>query len=400
MRLATAGLALLVVLAGCSGAIAPPGAGSSDDPGTSTTGEPESIRVVNGSLPFDHEALFAEVREMLAVEAAPPESIRVQRDADMGIQREPMPHFYRIVGIERPAGSSRSATALGYVNGPSAVYVNEKLVEHDSQLRLTLAHEYVHVVQGRTDAFDRLRANVPEANTTDGTVVRRSVLEGGAVMVETRYWNRTDGDGTSPAAGMRRSYEGTSGAKQWVFAPYHYGYRYVTVHANSTTEIEALYDSPPRTSEELIHGLPGGAEPLPPLSVDVERSEWAIEDTDRTGELFVRIALDTELSADTAADAAAGWGTDTRVALANGEEKAYVWALRWDDPANATEFQSAFREYVDARATADGDVWTDDETAFRIDRVDDETVVILLGNESFVRTADVDGSDATVTVSD
>lgn len=395
MRKASLAIVILVVLAGCSGAIQPPG--PSEDPGGPFADE-RTITVTNGTLPIDHQWVYAEVTRILAVEAEPPKTIELEPDSAMGIQREPMPPFFRLVGIERPSGATRTATALGYVRSPKAVYINERLTEDETQLQLTLAHEYVHVIQGRTGAFAQLREGINNPNTTDGQVVRTSILEGSATTVETVYWERHVDTGTSPADGMTNSYRSTSGARQWVFAPYHFGTNYVQKRVDSPEDMGTVYENPPQTSEELLHGLSGGAEPLPPLSVGVRSADWERNGTDRTGELFVRVALDTELERDRATRAAAGWGTDSRVALVNGDDRAYVWALRWDDRANATEFDRALGAYLDDRATTDGDVWMDGSTAFDSERVDDETVVLVLGDESFVRQVHVRGTNGSVTV--
>ncbi|MFB6132161.1 MAG: hypothetical protein ABEJ44_01990 [Halanaeroarchaeum sp.] len=391
MRRAALILVVLVVLSGCSSPISAPGGPDSVDPRSEGTQGAVTIAVENGSLPVDHTALYRNVTRMLGVDAEPPTTIFVEPNSEMGIQLEPMDPFFQLVGIDRPASASRTATALGVVGTPQAVHLNEQILSDEAQTRLTLAHEYVHVVQMRTDVPESLRARVPAPRTTDGRLVRNAVLEGAAVSVETRLCKRYGATGTSPAAEMERSYETTSGARQWLYARYHFGYEYVQSRAPFTS-IADVYDSPPRTSEELVHGLPRGAEPMPPLSVVVPSDEWSVESRDRAGELFVRVALDTQLSTETAANAAAGWGVDTRVELHDDGKRAYVWALRWDDPANASEFRGAFRTYLEERATSDGDVWIDDGRAFRTVRVENETVVVLLGNESFVRNASVGGS--------
>lgn len=395
MRSAVVAVALLVVLAGCSAGVTPPGVTP-----TSTTNPTQqgSITVTNGTLPVDPNGLFSDVTTMLAVDAQPPARIELEPDDQMGIVKDPMPPFYRLVGIERPPGSSRAATALGYVADPSAVHLNDKLLGDQRQLQLTLVHEYVHVVQSKTGEMGQLDRSIPDPNTTDATIVRRSILEGAAVTVETTYWRRHFDSGTSPAQGMAGSYAATEGARQWVYAPYYFGYDYVTARTNSTTEIAGLYRSPPHTTEELIHGRPGGSEPQPPLQVGVDSSNWTVNGTDREGELFVRVALDTELSSDRAATAAAGWGTDQRVTVENGDRRGYVWALRWDDAANATEFEDAIHAYLDDRATRTDGIWTDGSAAFDETRVGPQTVVLTLGNESFVRSATVDGTDGSVSV--
>lgn len=398
MRRAVLAIGLVVVLAGCSSAIAPPGGTATEETSNGTTAEERSIAVEGGSIPVDHTTLFDDVTRMLAVDAAPPDTIYVEPDSEMGIQKEPMNPFFRLVGIERSNDADRTATALGYVSGPQSVYVNEKVLMDEEQVTLTLVHEYVHVVQGRTDAIERLNSAIDDPKSTDGMIVRHAVLEGPAVSAETRIWTQRGYDGSTPAAGMSRSYETTSGAKQWIYARYYFGYEYLQTRNVSMTAIDDLYDSPPRTSEELIHGMAAGSEPLPPLSVAVESAEWDVRSRDRTGELFVRVALDTEVSANDATEAAAGWGTDTRVELSSDEERAYVWALRWDDATNATEFEETFQEYLDERATKNDGVWIDDDAAFSYTRVDDETAVVFLGSESFVRTASVEGTNESVRV--
>lgn len=391
MRMAAVVVVLLLV-AGCAGVpVSPPGDASIAD-GRLTP----DITVVNGTLPVDPGALYHEVSAMLGTAAAGPETIDVEPNEQMAIVREPMPPFFRLLGVDRPAGTDRAATALGYVAEPSTVHVHQKLLDDPRQLRLTLVHEYVHVVQGRTGAFAALDRSIPGRNTTDGGITRSSVLEGVAVSVETAYWRTHDGEGTSPAEGMATSYAVTEGARQWIFARYHFGYRYVQSRTDSLEEASRLYERPPHTAEELIHRLPGGSEPMPPLTVAVDRPDWHRNGTDRTGELFVRVALDTHLGSTEAADAAAGWGTDARVALTRGDARAYVWALRFDDAANATEFRSAMAGYLDERASIDDGVWTDGDAAFRMRRVGPQTVALALGNESFVRSTTLSGTNGRV----
>ncbi|MFB6070886.1 MAG: hypothetical protein ABEJ76_07660 [Halanaeroarchaeum sp.] len=394
MRTAALVVAVLVVLAGCSAPVPP----SHGDAAVRDDHEIRDVAVENGSIPVNATALYGTVARMLETDARAPGRIVLEPNSAMGIAREPMPPFFQIMGVDRPPGATRAATALGYVADPSTVHLNRNLVDDPEQVRLTLVHEYVHVVQGRTDAGEALRENVPDPNTTDGTMVRTSVLEGVAVGVETAYWNRTVDDGMSPAAGMEASYEATDGVRQWLYARYHFGYEYVQARTTTLAGADSLYASPPRTTEELLHRLPPGTEPMPPLSVDVRSAEWNRNGTDRLGELFVRVALDTELDANRSRTAAAGWGVDRRVAVTDGSETGYVWALRWDDAANATEFHAAMRAYLDDRATRREGVWEDGDATFALHRVGTETVVVTMGPASFVREAGVDGTNANVVV--
>ncbi|MFB6093786.1 MAG: hypothetical protein ABEJ77_02445 [Halanaeroarchaeum sp.] len=390
MRRAPVGLALLVLLAGCASPIAAPGAGQSDETAT--------IRVENATLPIDPGRPFDWVTDRLESEAAPPRRIAVVPTERMAIMRDPVSPFFDLVGVDRPEGADRTATALGYVADPDVVHVNAILLSDPDQLRSTLVHEYVHVVQKRRGAPQTLRASVPAANTTDGRAVRLAVMEGVATAVETEHWRTHGGTGSSPVEAMGRSFRATEGARQWLYAPYYLGARYVESRPVALAAVEEYYADPPHTTEELLAGLPSGAEPLPPLAVTVATGDWQRNGTDRMGQLFVRVALATQLDAERASAAADGWGTDVRVAVTSDNRTAYVWALRFDDRTNATAFENATRAYLADRATKRGGVWIDDGAAFSLSRVGRETVILILGNRSFVTAADVSGSSASVRV--
>lgn len=405
MQRGALGLVLVIVLAGCTAPIAPPaGNGTSQTTGTPSattqTSSQADIQVENGTLAVDEDRLFQTVVGMLDTDAAPPDTIVFESDRAMAIASDPMPPFARLMGIRRPPGASRTGTALGYVGDPSTVHVHEKLQDDDRQARLTLVHEYSHVVQRRNGVMQTVSSNITASQTTDGTVVTRSTIEGAATAVTTAYWERSIETGTSPAATMESAYEGTSGARQWLYAPYHFGYRYVDERTRTVADIDDVYRNPPRTSEELIHELPPGSEPVPSLAVAIDSKSWERNGTDRTGELFVRVALDTELSSATAERAAAGWGNDVRVAIDHDDGgRAYVWALRWDDARNATAFDGAMTDFLEDRGTrTDGGYWIDDGDAFSTTQVSTETIVVVAGNQSFVRSANVSGSNERVRV--
>ena len=127
-----------------------------------------------------------------------------------------------------------------------------------------------------------------------------------------------------------------------------------------------------------------------PLEVSVEEAEgWNLENRDRMGELFLRVALRTELNRSTAVDAAAGWGDDRKLSYTNGEDSGYAWVLRWDNSTEATEFEDAFRTYLGEKASEQDGVWVGDgaNSSYRVERTTETTVVVFLGNDSFVRNA-------------
>lgn len=73
--------------------------------------------------------------------------------------------------------------------------------------------------------------------------------------------------------------------------------------------------------------------------------------------------------------------------------------LRWDSPAEADEFHAAMTDYLDARGERTDGRWTDGTEQFALQRVGDETVVVLAGPEAFVANASADGESDAVTVS-
>jgi hypothetical protein len=109
------------------------------------------------------------------------------------------------------------------------------------------------------------------------------------------------------------------------------------------------------------------------------------------------------LTTEDAHTAAAGWDHDRLLELTHtpGDDttSGYVWTLRFDDAPNASTFQSAIQDYLDARATAvDGDTYTIEDQAWRATRVDDRTVALVVGPDPFTDAVTVSSENATGTV--
>ena len=79
------------------------------------------------------------------------------------------------------------------------------------------------------------------------------------------------------------------------------------------------------------------------------------------------------------------------IARTDDGDAGHAWALRWDDAANASEFVATFQAYRDGDATGA-------DTAIRLTRVSDETVVVLVGDPRFVDAATANGTNDRVTV--
>ncbi|WP_436930993.1 hypothetical protein [Halosimplex halobium] len=256
-------------------------------------------------------------------------------------------------------------------------------------VELILAHEYVHILQDGVEGYDRV-------SDVESFAVRRSLSEGSAVYVADRYADRYDRrwNGTTPLGIRECIYHRIGDANRGLAGRYYFGARHFAQRVDSPADLSAVYRSPPRTTEQLIHGLGPDEERVANLSVSVrQRGRWIGDTRQRAGELRLRSWLRTGLDADRAGTAATGWGADERLTFDRGERTGVAWVLRMDSPGDADELAAALD---DLEATLESRDATSVETA----RVGDGTVVAFAGPESFVAGAEATGSagDVTVTV--
>jgi len=118
------------------------------------------------------------------------------------------------------------------------------------------------------------------------------------------------------------------------------------------------------------------------VTTDTGEFELVQSPTGRAGELVTRITLRDATGKPQAVNASEGWGNDRVVVFEDGWERSVAWVTRWDTAADADEFAAAARTLGNE---------TDTE-AFRTTRLDEETVVVFAGTESFVETASASGN--------
>ncbi|MFT4891244.1 MAG: hypothetical protein ACI9YT_002170 [Halobacteriales archaeon] len=437
------GLALLLVIAGCSAPIAGDGTmgtatdaastetanaaetaetteaartTTNDPPPTATaTGGPPDVAVEGGSLPVDPGVVFARVQDVAGTDASPPDAVRVveNRSALFGTANNvsaggpaPLLEFYRLVGVRATGGGNESAFERmegGVTTGFGTVRIYPGEEPSATAVEPVLAHEFAHYLEVADRRPTRLVRGVPEPATTDGRFVRRSVREGAAVWIETAYVNRYLPNGTTGIDRTERVYDlyprgslGRYGMAQYVF-----GYRYVRSRVDDPAALAAVYEDPPRTSEQVLHRVSPGAEPPAPLAVAIDDggTPYAGVVADRLGEAFVRTALENGVATDRAAAAATGWGNDRLAFVRRDGDVHFVWVLRWDDAANATAFADAARELLDARGNRTDGGWIVDGTRTELRRPIANTTVLVAGPDGFVRGVSVttDGTAVTIT---
>lgn len=451
-----------LLVAGCAAPTAPAGTAApadkrtTDSSGTTSAETTEApaetteaavedgdIAVRGGSLPVEHDRIFDRTGRLLGANVTPPSVIVVRSPeeiregsggganptADSGSRS-----FVAVMGIGQERANDdgsdesgddgsddgeNSVSVAAYVPSAYSVFVNERMTEsgRERALERTLAHEFVHVAQFQQNAFRRTQGalDLRRSYSRDRYLAYVSVIEGSAVFVADEYDQRyLDGEQATVASPAR--YRSSSSGVQYAISRYYFGHRYLQHRFGSSAELSAVYDDPPRTTEQLLHNDTNGSEEPRRLSVRTDLGgNWTAGRTNANGELFTRIALGAQLNESRAAAGADGWGADRLVPVV-ADERSYVWATRWDSSAEADEFEAALREYLDSRANAsagenadrNGDAkgnaaadepeWTDGDLRFRVERTDAETVVLLAGNESFVGSASVAGTNESVSV--
>ncbi len=380
----------------------------------SSPGAPSSpdISVANGTFPGDVNGTFRQVQATLGTNVTAPTRVRVVHDrgelrrflgGDPGRPLAGAP-FLRRLGLRNDTVTAYErfrSRRDGYVTGLGAVVLYLAPEVDREAATLLLHHEFVHYVQLQ----DGTRAAVRAARdrTTDGRFAAASLLEGSAVFATDRALAGNDGEDRPNSAIYRRFREDAPPGHVLRLTALQYlaGRRYVAARAGEPRHISAVVDDPPRTSEQVLHGLDPDREPPAPLSVKLETGEnWSYRGEDRVGEAVLRVFLQRGADRDAARAAAAGWGNDTLLTLSRdgAARRNYVWIQRWDDAAEAAAFRPVARAALDARGDRRAWGWSLPVGGASLRRPTPRTTVIVLGGERFRSALRLAVEDATVRV--
>lgn len=385
-------LAVVVALAGCAVAAPPMAAGQSSDDGIT------QITLENSSLDLDAERHFDRVGALVGANLSeyPPVYVLQGEGAGSGAFSYPYtPYgFVRHLGLTdvRPGGDR----AGGLTDGFGTVYLVPGDRSHLYQVTV-LVHEYVHVIQISGELLPWSQADLQGDIPTDLAQTRLALTEGPAVWVTDRYIERHLPENvTLQSTRMRRAYRHARVGGRYFIARYHFGYLGVDRRIDSPTQLRELYEEDvPNTTEQLIHGYTSEEEPPREFAVDAAKGDsWTVHnpaDEDVMGELFVRVALSRNVDRDAAAAAADGWGYDRLVEFERNDTAGFAWVTRWDDPANASEFEAVFETYTERRETPSN-------LTLRVERFAPEYVVVYSGPPAFVERAETSRTDDGVRV--
>ena len=276
--------------------------------------------------------------------------------------------------------TSTAQTSGGYFYVADEITIVTDTPEEASIDRGTLVHELVHAQQ---DQYYDLTNATYDGETQDGQLATDGLIEGEANYVEDRYEERCGVEWECVAATSSGAGGGSSDVNFGIFAtlfhPYSDGPPYVhsLVEADGWTAVDAKYEAPPNSTEQIIHHT--DEEPAPLNVTDTATGGWETfpeqgeNGTDTAGEasifamlwyqsrdydadtIPVRTILDAEDPYDTYnydAIPSSGWANDAvlpyRKGPANETEYGYVWTIEWDTEADATQFLAAYRAILSA----------------------------------------------------
>ena len=383
-------LAMLVVIGGF---------GFVDEPSTASTTvltDGGKVTVVGDDLSFNASTVYDRVGEMHGKDSSelPTTSVNLRERPSSAESYSPSP-FEEHMGIEPESGDTGPAA---YAQGQRIVLYTD-VVQTPAMREQVLAHEMAHVIQFHENVPSRVDRGVSGFGA-DENRLQLAIVEGAATYVENQYADKYIEESTEPPTWAERRRNRTQlGA--FVLAHYHFGYRYIDQRIDSVEQLDEVYDDPPQTTEQVLHGHAPDEELPAELPVTAEGlGDYSIDDRRTKGELFLRVVLEGQLHLDRAAEAAAGWGNDELIAVDDGDDQpSYGWVLRWDTPADAEEFVAAKEDFLD-RATGDrrNGLWRDGGVAYDVQRASEDTVVVFVGEPDVVADASASGDYRGVTV--
>lgn len=251
-----------------------------------------------------------------------------------------------------------------YTPEQQVLYLVAESVNMFAREEMVYAHEYTHALQ---DQHFGLARYLGENLNADQAIAARALIEGDATLVMGAYQftEITDSelqyiayrasfvereviDAVSPSLGVLTFFPYLEGSyfvyNLWVEA----GFRW--------DRVDAAYDAPPVSSEQVMHPEKYFArdEPqvmtLPDLG-PVLGEGWREVDRDVLGEIGLLAWLLDHLDYQAAAVGAAGWDGDTYTLWLDGQG-AHVLVVRtvWDAPGEAAQFFETFTDHLTRRS--------------------------------------------------
>ncbi|USZ67064.1 Hvo_1808 family surface protein [Halorussus salilacus] len=248
---------------------------------------------------------------------------------------------------------------------------------------LTLAHELVHAWQDRTH---NLSGDHLSPRLRDDANARNGLVEGDASYTESLYEQRCSEEWECLDAPAGPSGDlANMGVYFLNFQPYSDGPRFVQFVRNvgGWDAVDALYEDPPESTEQVIHPEKYGTDSPTNVSLDdAATDEWTrVNPRDRPGyaelgesalmSMFVYPYYDSQGRTEIVptvdwlnfnetgevgdfdplsyqSNYSTGWDGDRLHAYRNDDDElGYVWRLAWDSPQDARQFVEGYRQVLD-----------------------------------------------------
>ena len=299
-----------------------------------------------------------------------------------------------------------------YSEGIAGFYdddIEQMFVVQDSEFggpeRLTYAHEYAHALQDQTYEYDEGMGYNDEAceDTGERCDALQALLEGDATLLEER-WLLTYAS-EADFQQLLQFYDSFSSptyesAPEFIKAdflfPYTTGRDFVEYFFldGGWAAVDALYDNPPTSTEQILHPRRYPDDPPVEMSVpdalDALGPGWREVEQDVLGEWFTFLVLSEFIPEELAREAAEGWGGDYYLVFRNESEGTGALGVStvWDTVRDAHSFYGAFRDYGDARfgertlSSTTRFIWDSPGEWSSIDIAGDQTLWIIAPDEA------------------
>jgi hypothetical protein len=342
---------------GGSGAPSDPSVGSEHDTGgTPTDAEIEDLVTELSAFVEAERGLEFEQPVQLEIESDEAFHERLfddfDEDAEATAAYEPL---YQAAGLLEP-GADLLETLRTALEGAVIGFYDpetEELVVRGTAItpavRVTVAHELTHALDDQHFDLDREQYDEAQDEVSFGF---SGLVEGSAVAVEEAYLATFTPEETDAYFEEQMSYgipDVPFVLLELIGAPYQYGPGLVTaLRADGGREaLDAAFDEPPRTSEQVIHPeayLDGEAR----ARVDHPVADGEVAWEGVLGELFVQLVLGEKVAPDEAAAAAEGWGGDWATSWREDATSCFRAVFVGDTPADSDELYAAWSTWADA----------------------------------------------------
>ncbi len=359
----TRGIALVALIVG----LGLTGCGDSAPPAPLTLAD--DLAVCDITTAACQRGIYLSVAEMLEANGAPMPSIRtisVDQHADevrSGLDLDDLTgedatsRGLRLLGFIPEASESLTATQVEYWISQVAAYYSRgsntiTVIDRDYEVgsaHVLLAHELIHSIQ---DSQFNLNTVGSGANTEDGVIGVRSVIEGDAVYSSLAWYYEITN--TDPQAvdwderfsrSIGRLIERVEDPEVALIDtassfPYAYGFQYMgtAMLADGLLARTMAFESPLGTAAEVLAGYGGTVPPLdlPEVAHPSPVEGNTLEVENRYGAWYVYAFLRRQgMDDDAAWTAAWSWVGDELAIYSGGDEVVVVWRVRFEDTAEA-----------------------------------------------------------------